>query len=673
MLSSGYQHLSDDSEIFVKKNFLRRRPGVGVVLPPKEPGKKAFDGESFLRKSLKRKSPGLRSKINTCLKSAQGRSFLTSDNRLSHTDSIESFNRTLKELVCNVHARLPVPEPEEKEGTFFEYLNTEQRLVFKERRKVHRQVLNNRTDELVAARKRLNLKCNKLRKFAQNEMLESGLEGFQDKHVLGQTREAFKVLKETLRSVRLSWLERRSKGEVSNVKFQRHYENLFTNRPAGEKFVERSLPGADSGPLKGAEVLQALREINMGKAPGESQITSDLLKLLEKIVLKPLTRIFTDIWLDPGKVPKIWRDAVVLNLFKKGSRAEPNNYRSIFLLDQVGKVFAKVIANRVNKQLPKISPYQFGFRSHRSTGQAILAIRCLLQRRIENQQPLCMTFIDLKKAFDSIDREVLFIALRDFGIPGDIISLIEALHTKPIGKLDKDNTFVVNRGVRQGCVLGPLLFIILFDFLLSKTSGEKRNFAYADDLALISDNQANATKSLNEMAKTSGLAQLEISVEKTKSIVINTKDNTNVPINVLSEQVEQVNHFEYLGSIIASDGSADKAISARISKTRIAMLRLRPALVSKKLTLRNKGLLIETFLKPVLLYSLETLVIRCTDLGRLEAVIHRAKRMCLRLETRNEMKLKELNEKVKTTPVAHQLCRRRVKLYASFKNIGPIA
>ena len=171
---------------------------VGVVLPPEESGKMAFDGESFLRKSSKRKSPGLRFKTNTCLKSAQGRSFLTSDNRLSHTDSIESFNRTLKELVCNVHARLPVPEPEEKMGTFFEYLNTEQR------RSVHRQVLNNRTEKLVAARKRLNLKCNKLRKFAQNEMLESGLEGYQDKHVLGLTSEAFKVLKGTLRSVCLS-------------------------------------------------------------------------------------------------------------------------------------------------------------------------------------------------------------------------------------------------------------------------------------------------------------------------------------------------------------------------------------------------------------------------------------------------------------------------------------
>ena len=81
------------------------------------------------------------------------------------------------------------------------------------------------------------MKCNKLRKFVQNEILESGLEGFQDKHVLRQTREAFKVLKETLRSVRLSWLERRSKAEVSNVKFQKHYEKLLTNKLASEKFL----------------------------------------------------------------------------------------------------------------------------------------------------------------------------------------------------------------------------------------------------------------------------------------------------------------------------------------------------------------------------------------------------------------------------------------------------
>ena len=69
------------------------------------------------------------------------------------------------------------------------------------------------------------------------------------------------------------------------------------------------------------------------------------------------------------------------------------------------------------------------------------------------------------------------------------------------------------------------------------------------------------------------------------------------------------------------------------------MLRFKPALVSKRLTLMNNVFLIETLLRPVLLYGLETLAVRCTDLGSLEAVIHRTKGMSLRLEKRNDMKL----------------------------------
>ena len=107
---------------------------------------------------------------------------------------------------------------------------------------------------------------------------------------------------------------------------------------------------------------------------------------------------------------------------------------------------------------------------------------------------------------------------------------------------------------------------------------------------------------------------------------------------MLSEQFEQVYHFEYLDSTISFDGRAVKAVRARISKTRIAMLRFRPALVSTRLTLRNKGLLIETFLKPVLIYGFEILVIRCTDLGTVEAVVNRAKRMFKARKEKRETK-----------------------------------
>ena len=126
-------------------------------------------------------------------------------------------------------------------------------------------------------------------------MLESGLEGFQDKHVLRQTREALKLLKETLRSVHFSWLESRSKGEVSYLKFQKQYENLFTNRPADKKFVE------------GGRGTTSHKKINTGKAPGESPITSDLLKLLAKKILKPLTKFLLLSGLIREKFHKIGR------------------------------------------------------------------------------------------------------------------------------------------------------------------------------------------------------------------------------------------------------------------------------------------------------------------------------------------------------------------------------
>ena len=136
-----------------------------------------------------------------------------------------------------------------------------------------------------------------------------------------------------------------------------------------------------------------------------------------------------------------------------------------------------------------------------------------------------------------------------------------------------------------------------------------------------------------------------------------------------SEQVEQVYHFEYLDSTISSDGRADKAVRARISKTRIAMLRLIPALVSKRLTLRNKGLLIETFLKPVLIYDFETLVIGCTDLGRVEAVVNRAKRIFKARKEKRGTKTRGIQWNGETTTVAIQLCKRKVQLYDSFRNI----
>ena len=349
------------------------------------------------------------------------------------------------------------------------------------------------------------------------------------------------------------------------------------------------------------------------------------------------------------------------------------------MLDTIGKVFAKIIANWCEKPVSTISPYQFGFRKHRSPNQAILAARSLLQRRLENNQPLVITFIDLRKAFDSVDREVLYRSLKRLRLPDDLIKVITELHQTPVGKLGKDNTFQVGRGVRQGCVLGPTMFIIILDYLLGLSRPTISHTAYADDLALFSADREEATEAISKMSEIFDKAQLEISIEKIEAMCVVERSVTEggeggtssaTPVHVKGCAPKETDSFEYLGSVISKDGNCERAIAHRISKARMATLRLRPALVSHSLSLATKALLIEVFLKPVLLYALDTLVMKASDVKRLEAVMHREKRMSLRIECRSDMKLEVLNEKVKTLAISLQLNSRRIRLYASYANLS---
>ena len=121
--------------------------------------------------------------------------------------------------------------------------------------------------------------------------------------------------------------------------------------------------------------------------------------------------------------------------------------------------------------------------------------------------------------------------------------------------------------------------------------------------------------------------------------------------------------------MVSKDGLAHGVVRKRVEKAKAAILKLRPALVSDVLTLRNKALIIEVFIKPVLLYGLETIVLRSVDISKLVAVIHRAKRMALKLESKKTMKNEVINDLIKTRPVAYDVAKRRLQLYISYRSL----
>ena len=172
------------------------------------------------------------------------------------------------------------------------------------------------------------------------------------------------------------------------------------------------------------------------------------------------------------------RDANIVTLYKnKGDCSDCNNYRGISLLSIVGKVFARVALNRLQKLASRVYPEsQYGFRAGRSTVDMIFSLRQLQEKCREQKQPLFIAFVDLTKAFDLVRRSGLFEILQKIGCPPKLLAVITSFHQGMQNTVCFDGAtsepFPVSSGVKQGCVLAPTLFGMFFSMLLQ--------YAFAD-------------------------------------------------------------------------------------------------------------------------------------------------------------------------------------------------
>ncbi|KAK6735639.1 hypothetical protein RB195_018701 [Necator americanus] len=148
-------------------------------------------------------------------------------------------------------------------------------------------------------------------------------------------------------------------------------------------------------------------------APGPDRIRLEHLKNLPPVLVNILARLFTR-YLSECKVPKQWKTSKTVLLYKKGDPYDINNYLPICLLSVIYKLFTTVILNRIKKISDEGQPCeQAGFRKGFSTIDHIHTVSKL----IEYKMPLCFTFIDLKKAFDSVETEAVVEALDNQGVP----------------------------------------------------------------------------------------------------------------------------------------------------------------------------------------------------------------------------------------------------------------
>ncbi|KAI8514548.1 hypothetical protein Bbelb_071390 [Branchiostoma belcheri] len=287
-------------------------------------------------------------------------------------------------------------------------------------------------------------------------------------------------------------------------RWAQHFEEVL-NRPEPDQPADPT-PSDDipinTDPPSHEEVETAIKAMKNRKAPGIDAIQAELLKADCATATLLLTDLFAKIW-EHEVIPQDWEKGLIFKIPKKGVLSNCDNWRGITLLSIPSKVFCRILLKRIDSALDtKLREEQAGFRKARGCSDQIFALRNIIEQCVEWNSPLLINFIDFQKAFDSVHRESLWKILRAYGIPQKIVSMIgkfyEHFECSVITESSLSKPFYVKSGVRQGCILSPILFLITIDWVMRETTSDRprgikwtlntylEDLDFADDLAVLS-------------------------------------------------------------------------------------------------------------------------------------------------------------------------------------------
>ncbi len=468
----------------------------------------------------------------------------------------------------------------------------------------------------------------------------------------------------------------KDKDAIAN-RWKEHYKDLLNRDTIPEMEALGQLPQQPIVESMGEppsldEVQDAIKKMKNNKAAGPDGIPAEVLKKGGPDLLKHIHALFLKIW-EEEEIPAQLRDALIVSIYKKGDKADCGNYRGISLLSTIGKALARVLANRLTPLSESILPEsQSGFHPNRGTTDMIFTTRQLQEKCREQNLSLYMAFIDLTKAFDSVNRQTLWLVLAKIGCPEKYIRILRLLHdnmsaTVLSGSGDETEPFRVDTGVKQGCVIAPTLFSIFVAAILHLTSkhlpqginimyrtdGQLLNISrfrakgktttisimelqYADDNALVALSEEDIQCTLSIFAKAYKQLGLAINIKKTQ-ILHQPPPNSSTPvlppnISIDNTSLENVDHFPYLGSLLSSKAVIDEEVHHRLSCASGAFSRLRKRVFdNRNLQPKTKILVYKAVVLPTLLYGSETWTTYSRHLKALEAYHQRCLRKILRI------------------------------------------